>query len=114
MAFGSQFAVISKPQFGSDYELDFILVERITVDLTWTIVELKKPHVRLFRVDGHFSSELNIAVSQTRDYQDWFPKNAAYATKRFPGVFKPRALLHIGRRSSDRNARNNAGATALR
>jgi hypothetical protein len=100
IAFGKDFAVISQARLGAEYMVDFMLVENVTVDFTWTIVELKEPGATLFRADGLPTDVLNSAIHQVELYQHWISENIAYARQKYPTIFMPRARIVAGRRRS--------------
>ena len=98
-ALGGEQAVLKKATLGSEYELDFLTVENITVGFTWNIVEVKRPDSSLFRKDDLPSDDINSAVAQVERYLAWIRNNLAYVRRLYPGMYDPRALILIGRRS---------------
>ena len=68
----------TKQELGSDFITDFI-VRRINDQ--YVLVEIENSTDKLFNQTGVFSSELNTAVGQVRDFQAWVSDNIAYAQK---------------------------------
>ncbi len=63
--------VIPKPQFGGQYEPDFLIGERASYGLEWTLVELEAPSREMFTKAGEVSQWLNHAIRQINDWRSW-------------------------------------------
>lgn len=100
IVFGNKSAVIPQAALGSQYQVDFMVAENITVGLTWTLVELKSPTCNLFRADGLPTDTLNSAIHQVELYQSWIAENISYARTLYPDILQPKARVVIGRRAS--------------
>lgn len=63
------------------------------------LVEIEKPHDRIFTQAYDFTAEFTHAFGQVLDFQHWVDDNVAYAQKHMPLITAPRGLLVIGMRS---------------
>lgn len=98
IAFGSEVGVLAAPPLAHEYQLDFALVQNITVGFTWTFVELKRPGTSLFRRDGLPTAELSAAVAQLDRYHLWVANNVAFARQWYSDILQPRGRVVMGRR----------------
>jgi len=73
----------SKAEFrlGSDFRADFVILGVDSGRWTITFVELESPSVQLFARNNTPRKELNIAIRQVNEWDDWLKKNEAYARK---------------------------------
>jgi hypothetical protein len=100
VAFGNRCGVVAKLPLGSEYEVDFMLVQNISVGFTWTLIELKRPGVPILRKDGLLSADANSAIRQIERYQSWIAENISFARRFYQEIYKPAGKVIIGRRSS--------------
>ncbi len=87
--------VIPKQALGIEMVTDFVLRR---YDNKYILVEIEKPHDRLFTKNNNFTSKFTHALGQVLDFQQWVDSNGAYAKVHMPGISSPRGLLVIGRR----------------
>jgi hypothetical protein len=73
--------VIPKPQFGGKYEPDFLIGERASYGLEWTLVELEAPGRSMFTKKGEVSQWLNHAIRQVNDWRSWLAYHKADAER---------------------------------
>lgn len=73
--------VIPKPQFGGKYEPDFLIGERASFGLEWTLVELEAPKRAMFSKSGRPSKWLTHAMHQVEDWRSWLAYNKATAER---------------------------------
>lgn len=90
-------AVIPKQRLGIEHVTDYAIRRH---DGSWVLVEIEKPHDRIFTNASDFSRAFHHAFGQVIDFQRWVTANAAYARKLMPDISSPRGLLVIGRRGS--------------
>lgn len=86
----------TKQELGSDFITDFI-VRRMNDQ--YVLVEIENSTDLLFTKNGSFSSALNTAIGQVRDFQAWVSENFAYAQKKLPNIKYPDGLVVIGRKN---------------
>lgn len=67
--------VLPKPRFGGDYVPDYIVGERASFGLDWTLVELEAPSRSLFNRSGDPSQWLTHAIRQVTDWRIWLANN---------------------------------------
>jgi hypothetical protein len=73
--------VIPQRRLGSQYVPDFLLAERSSLGVEWTLVELESPHRKLFNNNGDPAQYLNHAIRQITDWRTWLAANRDYATR---------------------------------
>lgn len=84
-----------KVPLGSEYETDFAYEQGPG---EWTLVEIERPSHALFRRRStELRAEVNHAITQVRDWQQWIDDYRDYAQQRFPGVSRPDGMVVIGR-----------------
>jgi hypothetical protein len=88
--------VIPKQRLGIEYITDFVVRRH---DRRYILVEIEKPHDRIFTEGGDFSSRFTHAIGQVLDFQQWVDSNKSYAEKLLPNISSPRGLLIMGRRT---------------
>jgi hypothetical protein len=93
--------VLPKLRLGSEYATDFALRRH---DNRWLLVEIEKPHDRIFTAQDDFSAVFTHAYGQVLDFQRWVDDHVEYARAAMSDVVVPRGLLVIGMRR-DLNAR---------
>lgn len=87
--------IYTKQELGSDFITDFI-VRRMNDQ--YVLVEIENSTDLLFTQNGSFSSALNAAIGQVRDFQAWVSENISYAQKKLPNIKYPEGLVVIGRK----------------
>lgn len=83
----------SKPKFGSKLIPDFLIR---SIDNSYTVVEIEKPNMKIMTKNGNLSAEATHAKRQAIDYREWATSNQLYASKEFPEIWRPFALVVIG------------------
>lgn len=97
--FGADYAkLISKPKFGSEYELDYAL-QKYTGE--YELVEIEASTHQLYTKNGNPSQHLVHAEQQVIDWLHWLEENHAYARKKLPEIISPIAYVIIGRYKDD-------------
>jgi hypothetical protein len=89
--------IVPKQKLGIELVTDFV-VRRL--DNRYVLVEIEKPHDRLFTTAYDFSSRFTHAIGQIVDFQEWVDNHGEYARSLMPGISSPRGLLIMGLRSS--------------
>jgi len=89
--------IVPKQKLGIELVTDFV-VRRL--DNRYVLVEIEKPHDRLFTIAYDFSSRFTHAIGQIVDFQEWVDNHGEYARSLMPGISSPRGLLIMGLRSS--------------
>lgn len=84
----------SKHQLGDDFITDYIIRRS---NNKYIVVEIENSTDKIFTKAGDFTSNLNKALAQVRDFQAWISENKAYAQKKLPGIDHPSGLVIIGR-----------------
>ena len=79
---------------GLEFVTDFVLRR---LDNEYVLVEIEKPHDKLFGRGSDFSSKFTHAFGQILGFQEWVDENPAYARKFMPGIPPPRGLPVLGR-----------------
>jgi hypothetical protein len=87
----------SKPRFGELYQPDFLIK---SIDNSYTVVEIEKPHLPILTKSGNLSSEATHAKRQTLEYRQWAMNNYLYAKENYPGIQSPFSLVIIGMESN--------------
>ena len=87
-------SVHPKQRLGLEHATDFAVRSH---DDQWTLVEIERPHDRLFTKKGDFLARFTHALRQVLDFQTWVDNNVAYAQRHMPAISSPRGLLVIGR-----------------
>lgn len=85
--------------FGNKYRCDFCWLNDNSDGPEWVIVEIEKPSMKLFNVNGYPSSKLNGAIEQVRDWQRYFDENPADKRRIFGAVSRFRWILVAGNRN---------------
>ncbi|WP_020598653.1 Shedu anti-phage system protein SduA domain-containing protein [Spirosoma panaciterrae] len=84
----------SKPKFGEDLIPDFLIR---SMDNTYTVVEIEQADFPIMTKAGELSAKTTHAKRQAMDFRDWAINNNLYASKKFPGIYRPYCLVVIGR-----------------
>ncbi|MGA7925251.1 MAG: Shedu anti-phage system protein SduA domain-containing protein [Candidatus Sulfotelmatobacter sp.] len=79
---------------GTKYRIDFLVQKP---DSTYLLVEIENPQARLFIKSGDFSADVNHAIRQVEDWQEWIEANLPTVERSYPGIRAPEALVVIGR-----------------
>jgi Domain of unknown function (DUF4263) len=87
--------IIPHQRLGVEYATDFALRRH---DDGWTLVEIERPHDKIFTAGDDFAARFTHAFGQVLDFQQWVDQNVAYARELMPGVAAPRGLLVVGMR----------------
>jgi len=88
--------VISKQRLGIECVTDFVIRR---LDSRYVLVEIEKPHDKIFTTANDFTAPFSHAFGQVLDFQQWVEAHAEYARNLMPGISSPRGLLIIGRSS---------------
>jgi Shedu protein SduA, C-terminal len=88
--------IVPKQRLGIEFVTDFV-VRRL--DNRYLLVEIEKPHDKLFTAASDFSSAFTHAIGQIVDFQEWVDQHGEYARTLMPGISSPRGLLIMGLRS---------------
>ncbi len=78
---GDQIRSESKPEFGSEFEPDFLIES--SSSLHW-IIEIEKPRKKIFRKDTQPRADFTHAETQIRDYMRWVRRNIRYLRDKDP------------------------------
>lgn len=74
--------VIPQKRLGSEFVLDFMVVERSSSGYEWQLVELQSPTARLFvRSSGRQSEQLDEGLRQIAEWRRWLAANRGYAQR---------------------------------
>ncbi len=88
---------VPKQRMGIQHVTDFALRR---VDGLWTLVEIEKPHDKLFTAGNDFTAKFTHAFGQVLDFQRWVEDHGEYARSLMPGIANPAGLLVMGRRDA--------------
>ncbi|KRE98723.1 hypothetical protein ASG88_16885 [Nocardioides sp. Soil777] len=88
--------VLNRKRLGVELVTDFVVRRH---DFRYVVVEIEKPHDRIFTQANDFGSSFSHAVGQVLDFQGWIAENVAYAQRHLPAVENPHGVLIMGRRS---------------
>jgi hypothetical protein len=66
----------------------------------WTLVEIERPHDKIFTTNDDFAARFTHAFGQVLDFQQWVDQHVAYARELMPAITVPRGLLVIGMRQA--------------
>lgn len=86
----------SKPKFGEDLIPDFLIR---SMDNTYTVVEIEQAEFPIMTKAGELSAKTTHAKRQAMDFRDWAINNNLYASKKYPGIYRPYCLVIIGKES---------------
>ncbi len=86
----------SKPKFGEDLIPDFLIR---SMDNTYTVVEIEQADFPIMTKAGELSAKSTHAKRQAMDFRDWAINNNLYASKKYPGIYRPYCFVVIGRES---------------
>lgn len=84
----------SKPRFGEGLVPDFLIR---SMDNNYTVVEIEQPDFPILTKSGELSAKATHAKRQSLDFRDWAINNNLYASRKFPGIYRPYCLVVIGR-----------------
>lgn len=72
-----------RPQvrLGSQWVADFLIAERSSMGLFWTLVEIESPRAPMFLQSGEWSKESRHAIHQILSWRRWLQENLDYARK---------------------------------
>jgi hypothetical protein len=84
----------SKPRFGESLVPDFLIR---SMDNNYTVIEIEQPDFPIMTKSGELSAKTTHAKRQVLDFRDWAINNNLYASRKFPGVYRPYCLVVIGR-----------------
>jgi len=79
---------------GTEYRIDF-MVRR--PNATYLLVELENPRQRIVTASGDFTAEVNHALCQVEDWQEWIENNLTTVQRYYPEMTSPEGLIVIGR-----------------
>lgn len=86
----------SKPKFGEDLIPDFLIR---SMDNSYTVVEIEQADFPIMTKAGELSAKTTHAKRQAMDFRDWAINNNLYASKKYPGIYRPYCLVVIGKES---------------
>lgn len=102
-----------RPQvrLGSQYVADFLIAEKDSMGMHWTLVELESPRARLCLKSGGLAQKARQGMDQIDGWRDWLGRNHAYAASPVDeqglGLReidpRPPGLVLIGRRDEGLN-----------
>jgi hypothetical protein len=100
-----------RPQvrLGSQYVADFLIAEKDSMGMHWTLVELESPQAPMCLKSGGFAQKARIAMDQIDAWRDWLGQNHGYAIAPpdeqglgLKGIDpRPPGLVLIGRRGNN-------------
>jgi hypothetical protein len=104
--FLEEYQVVSKPEFGSEHQADFVIAsDQMSAGIHYRFIELESPHEAAYTARGNPSARLTHAVQQMIDWKRWIKSNRGQYKKLFPsnylGVHEFDNLsfcIYIGRR----------------
>lgn len=79
---------------GTEFKIDFLVRES---DGKYLLVEIENPTHPLFTKAGNFSTQVNHAIRQVEDWQQWIEDNLPMVQKKYPDMMSPSGLVVIGR-----------------
>ncbi len=79
---------------GTEFRIDFLIRES---DGKYLMVEIENPRHPLFTKAGEFTNQVNHAIRQVEDWQQWVESNLPMVQKKYPDIVSPSGLLVIGR-----------------
>ncbi len=88
--------VFREIQFGGKYRCDYAWLNDNSDGPEWVLMELEKPKMRIFNVNGKPTAELNGAIEQVKTWQRYFHENPAEKKRIFGAVAKFRFILVAG------------------
>jgi len=96
--FGLEYVqIIPKHRLGSEYEMDYALVNHNgMVDL----VEIESSNLPIYTKRGNPSSKLTHAEQQVLDWLDWIERNNSYSQRNLQGMLSPKGFVVIGKSDS--------------
>lgn len=86
----------SKPKFGEELIPDFLIR---SMDNAYTVVEIEQADFPIMTKAGELSAKTTHAKRQALDFRDWAINNSLYASKKYPGIYRPYCLVVIGKES---------------
>lgn len=89
--------VIPKQKLGEDFCTDFVLIDMLDQGPKYTLVEIEKSSHVVFTKSGELRAEVQHAIHQTRQWDVWIQKNAAYLRNKLSGFETPSFTIVIGR-----------------
>jgi len=88
--------VFREISFGAKLRCDFAWLNDNSDGPEWVLMELEKPKMRIFNVDGKPTAELNAAIEQVKTWQRYFHENPSEKKRIFGAVAKFRFILVAG------------------
>ena len=82
--------------FGRKLRCDFCWLNDNSDGPEWVLVEIEKPKMKLFKLDGDPTAELNHAIEQVRSWGRYFKTNPLEASRIFGAVSRFRFVLVVG------------------
>ncbi len=79
--------------FGGELRCDFAWLNDNSDGPEWVLVELERPHMRLFNADGFPGAELNHGLEQIRSWRRYFAQNPHEKRRIFGVVARFRYIL---------------------
>ncbi|MCV6629998.1 MAG: DUF4263 domain-containing protein [Flavobacteriaceae bacterium] len=84
--------------FGNKFRCDFAWLNDNSDGPEWVLLEVEKPHMKLFNQNGEPSAELNHAVEQVKSWDRYFNTYPAEKSRIFGAVNKFRFILVAGKK----------------
>jgi len=92
--------IFREVELGSKLRCDFCWLNDNTDGPEWVLVEIEKPHMKIFTANKKPTAELNAALEQVKTWQRYFKDNPAEKSKIFGAVAKFRYILVAGDKDS--------------
>ncbi len=73
--------VIPQKRLGAEFIPDFVMGERYSGGLDWTLVELQSPKAKLFLSKGRMTEQLDEGIRQILEWRRWLDANRDYARR---------------------------------
>lgn len=89
----------SEVSFAGEMRCDFAWLDDNSDGPEWVLVEIEKPKMKLFKMDGDPAMELNHAIEQVKSWDRYFKENPAEKKRIFGAVSRFRFILVAGTRN---------------
>lgn len=66
-------------RLGSQFVADFLIADKDSMGMHWTLVELESPMAKMCLKSGGFAQKARQGMDQIDDWRDWLGRNHAYA-----------------------------------
>jgi len=82
--------------FGGNFRCDFAWLNDNSSGPEWVVVEIEKPKMELFRIDGRPTAPFQAAIEQVKNWDQYFRQNQAEMRRIFGAVAQFRFVLVTG------------------